>query len=95
MLCSREVGEVVRPGLLSGQVRLADLRRDSANVVIAHRNLSGVRQQIVSPPAIPAVIGLHPQNQHGKRFRDRTFHRAAGRDGHDFVGHYFIHSNYT
>ena len=72
--------------LLAVQIFLGNFYGDRAEGVVADADPGDVGQQVVGPPAVPAVVGFHPEDELGGGFGDRALHRAAADDGHDLGG---------
>src|SRR5579859_4736040 len=45
------------------EVALLDLGGDRADAVVADRDPADVGQEVVGPPAVPPVLGLHPEDE--------------------------------
>src|SRR5262245_34653384 len=66
--------------LFKRQILFADLGGDRTQRKVSHADAGDVSQQVISPPAIPAEIRFHPQDEVGKCLGAGPLHRAAGGD---------------
>src|SRR4051794_40843910 len=52
-----------RPRSSPYQVALLDLGGDRTNTIVADRDPADVGEQVIGPPAGPAEVGLHPEDE--------------------------------